>query len=410
MRDLRSVLHQGMVGMSAAQGIYKILDANTGSRQRDRGATRGRLSPERQPSRTSRFKYPGTRRMVHQGLSFAVATRRADRPGRYVGRWQILDRPFAACVSMIRDRQHQIGGRDLRDLTFAHIRAHDCRRQPGHLPVPRHDRRQSPHGERPRRARPISKTAAKAANIRDFITSLPQGYDSLIGEKGIKLSGGQRQRIAIARALLRDAPILVLDEALSAVDAENEADHPGGARPADARPHHSDPCPPFSSVIGCDRILVLDQGNVAEEGHHEDLLRRGGIYAHADGRAGAVNRAASRLRLDLPSARNEEATAEGSTPVNLVTEGILKAEGLSWYQVVATLMGVILPWKGRLDAHLPLRRIARAGLHRHRCAVGTRRRRHSRTATDYSNLALGACRAGPAFQRVLHWLESWICP
>src|SRR3546814_8685235 len=76
---------------------------------------------------------------------------------------------------------------------------------------------------RPHAAQAEVGAAAEAANIHDFIRSLPEGYRTVVGEKGVRLSGGQRQRVAIARALLRDAPILVLDEALSAVDAENEA-------------------------------------------------------------------------------------------------------------------------------------------------------------------------------------------
>ena len=108
---------------------------------------------------------------------------------------------------------------------------------------------------------------------------MPQGYRTIIGEKGIKLSGGQRQRVAIARALLRDTPILVLDEALSAVDAENEAviqealDRLMRGRTTLVFAHR------LSSVIGCDRILVLDGGRVAESGAHGELMRAGGIYA-----------------------------------------------------------------------------------------------------------------------------------
>ena len=121
--------------------------------------------------------------------------------------------------------------------------------------------------------------AAKAANIHDFIMSLPQGYQTVIGEKGIKLSGGQRQRVAIARAVLRDTPILVLDEALSAVDAENEAviqealDRLMRGRTTLILAHR------LSSVIDCDRILVLDGGRVVESGRHETLMRAGGVYA-----------------------------------------------------------------------------------------------------------------------------------
>ena len=120
--------------------------------------------------------------------------------------------------------------------------------------------------------------AATVANIHTFITSLPAGYQTLIGEKGIKLSGGQRQRVAIARALLRDAPILVLDEALSAVDAENEAviqealDHLMAERTVLILAHR------LSSMIDCDRILALDQGRIVESGTHQALMAMGGVY------------------------------------------------------------------------------------------------------------------------------------
>ena len=132
---------------------------------------------------------------------------------------------------------------------------------------------------RPDATQPKLEDAARAANIHDFILSLPQGYATVIGEKGIKLSGGQRQRVAIARALLRDTPILVLDEALSAVDAENEAviqealDRLMQGRTTLILAHR------LSSVIDCDRILVLDGGKVAEQGRHDALMARGGVYA-----------------------------------------------------------------------------------------------------------------------------------
>ncbi len=120
--------------------------------------------------------------------------------------------------------------------------------------------------------------AARAANATDFIAQLPQGYDTMLGERGARLSGGQRQRIAIARALLRDAPILVLDEATSALDAESERlvqeaiDRLMRDRTVLVIAHR------LATVRHADRIVVLNDGRVVESGSHEELFRRGGLY------------------------------------------------------------------------------------------------------------------------------------
>src|SRR4051794_2514152 len=123
------------------------------------------------------------------------------------------------------------------------------------------------------------RAAAGAAHVLEFVDGLPLGFDTLVGERGVKLSGGQRQRVAIARAILRDAPILLLDEATSALDSESEA-HIQQAlwtlmegRTAIAVAHR------LSTVAGMDRLVVLDHGRVAEQGTHAELLARGGGYA-----------------------------------------------------------------------------------------------------------------------------------
>jgi ATP-binding cassette subfamily B protein len=123
------------------------------------------------------------------------------------------------------------------------------------------------------------KKAADMANASEFIAQLPDGFDTLVGERGVKLSGGQRQRVAIARAMLKDAPILVLDEATSALDSESEALIQKAlwklmeGRTTIAIAHR------LSTIQKMDRIIVMDNGRLVETGSHRELLDRGGTYA-----------------------------------------------------------------------------------------------------------------------------------
>ena len=121
--------------------------------------------------------------------------------------------------------------------------------------------------------------AAKAANIHEDILAMPDGYDTQVGERGLRLSGGQKQRVAIARAILRKSPIIILDEATASVDVETEQQIQkaiagiAGTRTIIAIAHR------LSTIRNADKILVIEEGRVTEEGTHKELVELGGSYA-----------------------------------------------------------------------------------------------------------------------------------
>ena len=131
----------------------------------------------------------------------------------------------------------------------------------------------------PNASREAIVAAARKAAAHGFISALPQGYDSPLGERGVTLSGGERQRLAIARAILKDAPVLLLDEATSALDAANETVVQGAldtlmrGRTTLVIAHR------LATIVNADRILVLDGGAIVEEGTHASLLAANGLYA-----------------------------------------------------------------------------------------------------------------------------------
>jgi len=170
-----------------------------------------------------------------------------------------------------------IDGRDVRDTTLASLRSQ--------IGVVSQDtvlfndtvRNNIAYGQ-PHVPQKLVEAAAKAALAHDFILGLPSGYDSVIGERGVRLSGGERQRLAIARALLKNAPILILDEATSALDSESESLVQSAlhnlmtGRTVVVIAHR------LSTVRRADRIVVLENGTIADIGSHEDLMKKLGTY------------------------------------------------------------------------------------------------------------------------------------
>ena len=407
LRELTQLFHQGLLGISAASGVFAMQDAqptvvDPKTIKHDMSETEPTLS-----FKDVTFSYPGGRKPAHDGLTFSVAA------GEKIG---LVGPSGAGKTSVVKlllrlydpdGGRVMMGGVDLRELSFDQIR--------GHLAVVSQDTYLF-HGTvidnlrfgNPEASPEQIEDAARASNAHSFISALPDGYGTVIGERGVRLSGGQRQRIAIARALLRDAPILVLDEALSAVDAENEhliqeaLDRLMEGRTTLIIAHR------LSSVIGADRIIVLDEGRVVEEGSHSGLLASGGIYA--DLMRDQVVSVGSNFRSPMigsPGPKGETREAFASEAAEMApTEAILRAEGMNWRETGRELFRLVIPWKGKLTLTFLL------GVARFSSIIGI---------GVASALAVAAVKDGESFgwllvslgvlaplAAVLTWLESWV--
>ena len=408
LRELRALLHNGMLGESAAEGIVSLLQKEPLISPPAMSASSPSTVQPTVSFENVNFRYPASDQDAHRTLSFSVAE--GERVG-FVGASGCGKTSIVKLLLRLYDPtggRILIGGHDLTTLPFERIHEQ--------IAVVNQDTYLF-HGTvadnllfgNPNASRDELHAAAQVANAHDFIEQLPQGYDTVVGERGIKLSGGQRQRVAIARAVLRDAPILVLDEALSAVDTENEAviqealERVMRGRTTLVFAHR------LSSVLSSDRIFVLQAGKVVETGTHAQLVAADGIYLALMG--GQINPSdtapvTTRSEATAPPAATPSKEHVESAAYLEPTDAIIRAEGLSWTGAISELMKLIVPWRTKLILTFVL------GVTRVGALIGV---------GVFSALVVAAVKNDLPFSTllvalfvlaplagILHWLESWV--
>jgi ABC-type multidrug transport system fused ATPase/permease subunit len=271
--------HQGFLGISASQGVFALLNATPEIQNPTEPATIAArdIRPAIAAEQVS-FAYSRSEQPALQDVSFHID------PGETVA---IVGRSGAGKSTVISlllrffDPQQgriKLDGRDIKDYDL------DTLRQMFAVVAQETYLFHGSVADNLRFARPDATQAeledvARAANAHDFISALPQGYDTIVGERGLKLSGGERQRIAIARALLKNAPILILDEATASVDAANEAAIQQALERLMQNRTILIIAHRLSTVVNADRIVVLERGRVVEIGQQLTLVRQQGRYA-----------------------------------------------------------------------------------------------------------------------------------
>lgn len=264
-------------GLAAAESVFQLIDQEA---ERDAGTVelpraRGRIDFDQLG-----FGYPDREQKVLQHFDLSIA------PGETValvgasgsGKTtlaHLLARFYAPTSGRI-----LLDGHDIQNVKLASLRANMALVSQDVVLFNDSVAANIAYGAMRGASREDIEAAARAAQAFDFIQAMPEGFDTLIGENGVKLSGGQRQRLAIARALLKDAPVLILDEATSALDTESERQVQAALEVLMKNRTTLVIAHRLSTIERADRIVVMDRGRIAEIGRHADLLAAGGMYAN----------------------------------------------------------------------------------------------------------------------------------
>jgi subfamily B ATP-binding cassette protein MsbA len=273
LADINAPLQRGL---AAAESVFTLLDEKP---EDDRGSHELLRASGRIVMEGVRFRYPGTGSEALQGIDISIE------PGQTVALVGPSGGGKTTLANLLPRFYHVSTGRilldgyDLEELKLASLRANIALVSQDVVLFDDSIANNIAYGNLANTTRSEVEAAARAAYAHDFISAMPQGYDTSIGENGVRLSGGQRQRIAIARALLKNAPILILDEATSALDSDSERqvqaalDRLMKDRTTVVIAHR------LSTIERADKIVAMEHGRAIEQGSHVELLARDGLYA-----------------------------------------------------------------------------------------------------------------------------------
>lgn len=277
LKRLAKLNNKLQMGLGAADRIFEMLDTPRSINEKP-GAIEARLHAPSIQFNNVEFQYENDEKKALEGVTFTIPSGQVTALVGASGSGKTTIMNLIPRFYDVTAGEIIVGEHDLRDYTFASLRSHIALVSQDITIFDDTALANIAYGRDGATEAEVVE-AAKAAEAHDFIISLPDGYDTRLGEEGVRLSGGQRQRISIARAILRDAPILLLDEATSALDNESERaiqttlSKFQQGRTTLVIAHR------LSTVQNADQILVLDNGHVMERGSHSDLLQHEGLYA-----------------------------------------------------------------------------------------------------------------------------------